>query len=225
VKQIDLASVVISRADGASGSVGPNEGPPGPHSVFEDVGTPFDGELCDCHALGGDGIADLSLKFKTQDVVAVLGLDAMAAGELPELVVSGTLLDGTRFAGSDCVRLVPSGTPPGLFRVESNAAGAWVDVAPLDNELEGGGFADFERSYPQSTVVTLTASESHGWRPFRGWRIDGGTLVEGSRISLAIRDTEHVVEAVYAQPSCGLGFELALLLPGLIWLRRTTRSA
>jgi hypothetical protein len=42
VTQIDLESVVISRADGMGGAIGPNEGPPGPHSEFEDVGTPFE---------------------------------------------------------------------------------------------------------------------------------------------------------------------------------------
>jgi hypothetical protein len=41
VTDIDVASLTIHRADGTGGSVGPNEGPPGPHSEFEDVGTPF----------------------------------------------------------------------------------------------------------------------------------------------------------------------------------------
>ena len=59
VTEIDVSSVTISRADGTGGSVGPNEGPPGPHSDFEDVGTPFEGEECDCHEAGGDGILDL----------------------------------------------------------------------------------------------------------------------------------------------------------------------
>jgi hypothetical protein len=33
---------------------------------YEDVATPFEGELCDCHELEGDGILDLTLKFDTQ---------------------------------------------------------------------------------------------------------------------------------------------------------------
>ncbi|MHC4711062.1 MAG: hypothetical protein ACYTA3_11750, partial [Planctomycetota bacterium] len=110
VNLIDLSSVVLSRADGVGGSASPNEGPPGPHSVFEDTGTPFDGEACDCHEVGGDGIVDLSLKFRTDDVVAALELNDLPDASALEFVVSGTLLDGTSFAGSDCVRIVPPGS-------------------------------------------------------------------------------------------------------------------
>jgi hypothetical protein len=45
VSTVDLATVRLSRADGVGGSVAPHEGPRGPHSVFEDVATPFDGGL------------------------------------------------------------------------------------------------------------------------------------------------------------------------------------
>jgi hypothetical protein len=107
---IDLSTLLLSRADGIGGSVAPNEEPPGPHSVFDDTATPFDGEPCDCHELAGDGIIDLSMKFGTIDVVTALELDKLAAASVVELVVSGTLLDGTPFeTGSDCIRLVPLG--------------------------------------------------------------------------------------------------------------------
>ena len=43
--------------------------------MFEDVGTPFDGEWCDCHDLEGDGIIDLMMHFKTDDVVEALELN------------------------------------------------------------------------------------------------------------------------------------------------------
>lgn len=106
VTEIDVSSVVLSRADGLGGEVGPNEGPPGPHSVFEDVATPFDGEPCDCHHATTDGVLDLSMKFRTDDVVAALGLDVLQ-GQV-EVVVSGMLLDGTEFtSAADCLRLVP----------------------------------------------------------------------------------------------------------------------
>ena len=107
--EVDLSTLQLSRADGVGGSVAPNEGPPGPHSVLEDVATPFEGKLCDCHELEGDGILDLSMKFRTDDVVAALLLNDLPAGDLVELVVSGTLLDGTSFTASDCIRLVPPG--------------------------------------------------------------------------------------------------------------------
>ncbi len=117
VTQIDLNTLMLSRADGVGLAVAPLEGPPGPRSRIEDVATPFYlpgvlGEVCDCHDLGGDGILDLSLKFDAEQVVSALGLDLELSGALVELVVTGNLLDGTPFmADSDCVRLVPPGTP------------------------------------------------------------------------------------------------------------------
>ncbi len=120
VTTIDLSTVQLTRADGVGGAVAPHEGPPGPHSVFEDTATPFEGEPCDCHDLGTDGFVDLSMHFKTVDVVAALELDDLPPGDLVELVITGNLLDETPFAASDCVRLVPPGTAPGQLSVESN---------------------------------------------------------------------------------------------------------
>ena len=93
--------------DGVGESVASHEGPPGPRSVLSDVGTPFDGEPCDCHELEGDGILDLSMKFETTDVAAALQLNDLKAGTSIELIVSGNLTDGTLFVATDCIRLVP----------------------------------------------------------------------------------------------------------------------
>ncbi len=76
--------------------------------MFEDVATPFNGELCDCHELTGDGIDDLSMKFKSQEVVAALELNDLPPGAPVELCVGGELLDGTEFEACDCIRIVPA---------------------------------------------------------------------------------------------------------------------
>ncbi len=193
---IDVGSIVLYRADGVGGEVAPHEGPPGPHSTFEDVATPFEGETCDCHDLGGDGIVDLSLYFKTEDVVEALALDDLPAGALVELVVSGSLLDGTPFSGSDCIRLVPPGTPEALLSMTSNVSGAWVGVSPLDNTLDGGGFTDFMRNFPETTVVTLSAETFVNNKPLLGWVVDGQFIeADGAAPWLPSDTLKHTITA------------------------------
>lgn len=43
----------------------------------------FDGELCDCHDLNGDGYLDFILKFDTQELVATLALEEVAGESIP----------------------------------------------------------------------------------------------------------------------------------------------
>jgi hypothetical protein len=71
---------------------------------YEDIATPFEGELCDCHDDGPDGYLDLTLKFETQEIVAALG-DVEDGEELP-LTLLVTLIDGTELEGSDCIRII-----------------------------------------------------------------------------------------------------------------------
>ena len=111
VAEIDVDSLVLTRADGVGGSVAPLTGPPGPGVHVRDVATPFTGELCDCHDLSGDGIDDLVLKFSTRQLVEVLELDSPGGTvELP-LTITGSLLDGAEFSASDCITFVGKGTP------------------------------------------------------------------------------------------------------------------
>ncbi|UCG17657.1 MAG: hypothetical protein JSV19_06435, partial [Phycisphaerales bacterium] len=201
VTTVDLASVRLSRADGAGGAAAPNEGPPGPHSVFEDVGTPFEGGPCECHDLGGDGIVDLLVKFRVDDTVEALELGSLSAGALVELVVTGMLNDGCQFIAMDCVRLVPPGTRPGLVVVRSAIPGVWIDAYPLDLQLDSGGFADFERSYPETSVVTLAAPRMADGRRFVRWEVDGQPRTNGERtIDFEIVGDVMEVTAIYRNP-------------------------
>lgn len=106
VANIDLASLTLSRVDGVGGSVAALDGPPGPGSNFEDVGTQFGGEACDCSSSGPDGLLDLVVKFRTDEVVDALQLYDLSPGSGMQLVLTGNLLDGTPFELSDCVVII-----------------------------------------------------------------------------------------------------------------------
>jgi len=173
VSQVDLSTLRLARADGVGGSLAPHEGPPGPHSEIEDVATPFGGDPCNCHELGGDGLPDLSLKFRTDDVAGALQLAGLSGGTTVELVLTGLLADGSSFSAQDCIRLVPPGTGATLS-VSSTAPGAFIEVAPTDESLDGGGFGSFVRTYPRGTVVHLEAhARGKGW-VFAGWSVSLG---------------------------------------------------
>jgi hypothetical protein len=173
VTTIDASSVRLERADGVGGQVAPHNGPPGPAPVVEDVATPFYGDMCECDDLGGDGIDDLSLKFKSDDVTSELELDGMPGGTVVPLVLRANNLEGDPFVGSDCIWFVPPNVPPGIVTITSNVGGTWIDVYPHDNTLDEGGFADFERGYFVGQTVTLTADPTSQGRPFRAWVVDG----------------------------------------------------
>jgi hypothetical protein len=210
---IDVSSILLARADGVGSEVAPHEGPPGPHSVFEDVGTPFYGEWCDCHDLEGDGFVDLLMKFETHEVVEALELNDLDPGALVELIVSGNLLDGTAFTASDCIRLVPPGTAAGQLYVESTAPSAWIDASPLDETLDGGGFADFERVYPLTTVVTLTAEISLHGQSFVAWQIDGEMQEPGENTVQFVMDESMTVKALYRAPVFWLPWQMETETP------------
>ena len=88
------------------------EGVPPQRSNLSDVATPVgdDAEPCECNEEGGDGVSDLTLKFRTQDIVDVLG--AVSDGDEVELTLTGQLMDGTPFTVSDCVWILDRGREP-----------------------------------------------------------------------------------------------------------------
>jgi hypothetical protein len=71
-------------------------------SSYEDVAAPAaDGSECECATEGPDGYIDLTLKFKTQQIVNSLG--EPGDGETPVLTLTGVLTDGTPIEGTDCI--------------------------------------------------------------------------------------------------------------------------
>ncbi len=98
VTTIDPLTIFLSR-EGIEDGVSPIR------SDYEDVATPFEFELCDCHDFNGDGYMDLTLKFKIQELVEELELDAHAGETIP-LNLTGNLKEedgGTPIVGQDCV--------------------------------------------------------------------------------------------------------------------------
>lgn len=78
---------------------------------YEDVATMYIGELCSGHDLDGDGYLDLTLKFKTQEVIQTLGLGAFSDRDVVILALAGNLKaehGGTLIRGQDCVVILKS---------------------------------------------------------------------------------------------------------------------
>ena len=78
---------------------------------YDDVGTPSEGDLCDCDDLdeddlNGDGITDLILKFRVPELVDGLGLKEVESREIIPLTIMGETEDGTLIVGEDCIRVI-----------------------------------------------------------------------------------------------------------------------
>jgi len=74
-------------------------------SAYEDVATPFEGELCDCHELGPDGYLDLTLKFDAREIAGALG--QVNDGDLLPLTLTGKEdAGGVPLVGTDCVLVI-----------------------------------------------------------------------------------------------------------------------
>ncbi len=76
-------------------------------SSLEDVAAPLtpisDPCACDCTSAGPDGFIDLTLKFKTQDIVPVLG--EVNHNDVLELFLTARLNDNSQLVGSDCLTI------------------------------------------------------------------------------------------------------------------------
>jgi hypothetical protein len=212
VNDIDPSSLWLSRCDGVGGAVAPNDGPPGPSGIrVNDLNHPSPDPAtcqtggCTCNDdQSSDGLDDLQLTFDSAEMADVLGLDAEPVEAIITLELSGTLNDGTAFAASDCIRLVGPGAPSEAVAVSSNLPKIWVDVFPLDNALDDGGYPSFSRYFPQSTVVTVSAPQVPVYYP--NWILDH-VLIDGVKhaandgtVDVAIGGDARSVELQYRRP-------------------------
>jgi hypothetical protein len=73
--------------------------------AYEDVSAPaLDANDCNCITDGPDGHLDLTLKFKTPQIVG--GLGEVNDGDILTLVLTGVLSDETPIEGADCIRVI-----------------------------------------------------------------------------------------------------------------------
>ncbi len=88
------------------------EGLPPVRWDYEDVSTPVGAgaDPCECNDSGPDGYLDMTLKFRTQQVVAALG--DVVHGEMRTLTLTGATLSGEAFEAVDCLRIINRGRGP-----------------------------------------------------------------------------------------------------------------
>jgi len=105
VEDVDLDTLVLSRADGLGEPVAPLARTGGDHP--RDLGRPvFTERPCDCVERRLDGVPDLLLRFRARDLGKAFGLTNVRRTTTVEVTLSGTTLDGTPFALTDCVHVV-----------------------------------------------------------------------------------------------------------------------
>jgi hypothetical protein len=197
VNDIDLDSLLLSRADGVGGSVAPLNGPPGPKIKINDLNHPYVGPgPCSCNAdQSADGIDDVQMKFSTGATVAALELDSLSPGDIVGFVLSGQTLGGDDFIATDCMQIVPQASPVNLL-VQSNVENAWIRLAPEDVVIDGEGFAGFERTFLPGTTLNLTAPLAWNGKVFAHWNVNGVSQGPGRVLDLTIWDTT-TVDAIF----------------------------
>ena len=197
VQEVQLDSLLLSRADDEGNSVAPLAN----HIRFEDLNHPFLGEgPCSCNDdQSSDGITDLSLKFSVNEMVNQLGL---TPGESAVLSLRGELSDGSSFSASDCVLIMPPGNiQPANATIQANVSATIIEIAQLDLNFDSDGFANFTRSYYEGSAVTMTAPLRASGRRFLRWRVDGILQLVGMRtIEVTVTD-QTTARALYRRPN------------------------
>lgn len=144
---------------------------------IEDVATPFDGEECGCTEEGPDGNDDLTLKFKTQEIVGALNSAAVRVREqalllntFEERLLTLTAVDmsGAPIEATDCVRVIHRSNGPDE-EGETSDPGAISQV--ITETSLGGGYPNpftsntrITFSLPRATHVSLVVYDVSGRR-------------------------------------------------------------
>ena len=92
--------------------------------------------------------------------------------------------------------------PPGDLEpinatMESNVGDTFIEVTPLDLNIDSDGFTSFGRAYYAGTLLTVTAPPTSEGRRFVRWRVDGVLQEIGVRtIEVAVAE-DTTLQALY----------------------------
>ena len=140
------------------------------HPNGDDVGCGPEQVIRSCNAENDpDGTMDLRIYYRTDDLVAALGLGGESSGAVITLDLTGQMLDGTPFRAANAIRLVPGGAGPAAIDVQAAYEKSWIEVSPPDVNLDQGGYGNFSRNHYEGSVITLTAPLSVEGKRFKAW--------------------------------------------------------
>ncbi|MCH8880871.1 MAG: hypothetical protein IID34_13450 [Planctomycetes bacterium] len=200
VNLVDLSSLSLRRCDGEGGSWAPLA----EHTLIEDLNHPG-GSVecggCQCNDnQESDGIDDLTMKFRTDETLAALGIgvgDGVVTVEL-----RGSLLDGTPFCTArDCLVVVPPGSGSINATMQSNVFDTFIEMTPLDLNVDSDGFADFTRTFVEGTTITLMAPITSEGRRFLRWSVNGELQGFGIRTIEVTISADTTLKAFYQRRS------------------------
>ena len=134
-------------------------------------------------------------------MVAAMQLDSEPGGTFIEMVVKGSLLNGTQFNATDCVLIVPPDSGQTSATMQSNVADTFIEVTPLDLTVDSDGFANFSRSYVSGTIVTVTAPTTSQGRRFLRWSVDSVLQPVGVRTMEITMGENATLKALYQRPN------------------------
>lgn len=169
------------------------------HTKIKDLNHPAGPVECpgcsDNDNQSSDGVDDLSLKFRTDETLAMLDLGVGNGVVTVELI--GTSAAGN-FVVRDCMVVVPPGVGQSTLTLGANVGDTFVKINPLDINVDSDGFTSFSRGYIAGTSVTLTAPATSEGRKFVRWSVDGVLQPVGRRTLQMTAGADANLKAIYA---------------------------